>query len=98
MSYSPDQLYVPQPPRKTNTFAMLGFVLSLVFAVLALCINIFGPISLALSIVGLVQIRKNPNQGGKGLAIAGIVISSLVIFWMIFVILFLAGSLATYNY
>ena len=93
MSYPPQQPYVPQSPKKTNTLALVGFILSVVFGLLSLmCLPFFGPISLGLSIAGLVQVNKNPNQGGKGLAIAGIVISSLSIVWMFFGLLFVAGA------
>ncbi len=102
MSYPPQQPYVPQPPKKTNTLALVGFILSVVFALLSLmCLPFFGPISLGLSIAGLIQVNKNPNQGGKGLAIAGIAISSLSIVWL-FATLLIAGiglgGLSTMDY
>jgi hypothetical protein len=68
MSYPPQQPYVPQPPQRTNGLAIGGFITSL------LCC---GPVGLILSIVGLSQIKKDPSQGGKGLAIAGIVIGAI---------------------
>ncbi|CAB4595974.1 unannotated protein [freshwater metagenome] len=68
MSYPPQQPYVPQPPQRTNGLAIGGFITSL------LCC---GPVGLILSIVGLSQINKDPSQGGKGLAIAGIVIGAI---------------------
>ncbi len=93
MSYPLQQPYVPQSPKKTNTLALVGLILSIVVGLLSLmCLPFFGPISLGLSIAGLVQVNKNPNQGGKGLAIAGIVISSLSIVWMVFGLLFVAGA------
>jgi hypothetical protein len=69
MSYPPQQQYVPQPPQKTNGLAVAGFVCSLIP-----CVSILG---LILSAVGLNQISKDPNQGGKGLAIAGLVLGIL---------------------
>jgi hypothetical protein len=68
MSYPPQQPYIPQPPQRTNGLAIGGFITSL------LCC---GPVGLILSIVGLSQINKDPSQGGKGLAIAGIVIGAI---------------------
>ena len=68
MSYPPQQPYVPQPRQRTNGLAIGGFITSL------LCC---GPVGLILSIVGLSQINKDPSQGGKGLAIAGIVIGAI---------------------
>lgn len=58
----------PQPA-KTNGLAIGGFVTSIV------CCGV--PIGLVLSIIALNQISKNPQQGGKGLAIAGIVLGSI---------------------
>ena len=55
---------------KMNNFALIGFVLSVTY-----CASTVGFI---LSIVGLVQINKDPyNQKGKGLAIAGIVLGAI---------------------
>ena len=69
---SPGQEFVPstQPTRApTNTFAIIGFVTSL------LCCGM--PIGIIFSALALGQINKNPNQGGKGLATAGLIISIL---------------------
>jgi hypothetical protein len=57
----------PQPNRRTNGLTIAGIILAFVAA----------PIGLVLSIVGLVQAGRR-GQKGKGLAIAGIVISLLV--------------------
>jgi len=58
-------------PKKTNGMAITGFVLSF------FC----GILGIVFSAIGLSQTGKNPNQGGRGLAIAGLIISivSLVI-------------------
>ncbi|HUE35901.1 MAG TPA: DUF4190 domain-containing protein [Candidatus Acidoferrum sp.] len=62
---------------RTNGMAIAGFVSSL----LGLICCCFGPpfsiIGLVFSCVGLSQIKENPMQGGKGLAIAGIVLAIL---------------------
>lgn len=67
---------VPPTPKKTNGMAITGFVLSF------FC----GVLGIVFSAIGLSQTGKDPNQGGRGLAIAGLIISivSLVIsftFW-----------------
>lgn len=94
MSYPPQQPYVPQAPKKMNIFALLGFVFSIVLSGLSLfCFPFLLVVPLVFSIVGLVQIGKDPSQSGKGLAIAGIVISSLA---MVVFVIFL-GILATSN-
>lgn len=53
---------------------LIGFIISLISTFL--CCGAFNTISLVLSIIGLVENKKNPNNN-KALAIAGIVISSL---------------------
>lgn len=68
MSYPPQQPMMGQPAPKTNTLALIGFIISL-----ACC----GPVGMVLSIIGLSQINKNPNEGGKGLAIAGIIVGAI---------------------
>ncbi len=61
---------------QTNGFAIAGFVLAF-----------FMPlIGLVLSIVGLVKSKKDFGGSGKGLAIAGIVISGVAI--LIYIIVF----------
>lgn len=65
-----------QPPQssKTNGMAIWGFILA-----------IFLPlIGLILSIVALSQIKKR-NEGGKGLAIAGIVIAGILLFFQLII-------------
>ena len=64
----------PAGPRKTNGMAVTGFVLSFFCGVLGI---IFSAIVMA-------QTSKDPNQGGRGLAIAGLVISivSMVLTWI----------------
>lgn len=66
---------------RTNGMAITGFVLSL------LC----WPLGLIFSIIGMNQTSKDTTQGGRGLAIAGLVISIVgavitVVWW---------GALAT---
>jgi hypothetical protein len=66
-------------PQKTNTLSIIAIVLTF----LLFTIPIVG---LILGIVALVQLKKK-NEGGKGLAIASIVISSIfivlqIIFWI----------------
>lgn len=62
--------------KSSNGMAIAGFVISLVSAVL--CCGIFNSIGLIFSIVGLVQAKKY-NGNGKGFAIAGIVISGIIV-------------------
>ena len=67
--------FQPQVPQKTNGLAIAGFVTSL-----ACC----SPVGIILSAIGLNQINKDPNQKGKGLATAGLIIG--IIFFVLTII------------
>jgi len=75
---TPPPLYVPV--RKTNSFAVTGLVLGILSITGGLCcyglpFNILG---LVFSIIGLTQIQNHPETyDGKGMAIAGLVLSLL---------------------
>ena len=76
---SPEPVVVYQAP-KINVLCVVGFVTSLVSIPL---IGTTAVISLILSIIGLVSASKN-NQRGRGQAIAGIIISIvLLVGWII---------------
>ncbi|MBT1582846.1 DUF4190 domain-containing protein [Curtobacterium flaccumfaciens] len=68
-----------------NVMAIVGFVLAFV-------VNIAG---LVVSIIALSQIKKT-GERGRGLALAGVIISALSlvfgIFWIIFVVTVLANT------
>ena len=61
---------------KTDPCAITGFVLALVST---LCCGITATPALVFSIIGLVRVNKNENLNGKGIAIAGIVISAIYV-------------------
>lgn len=67
--------FQPQVPQKTNGLAIAGFVTSL-----ACC----SPVGIILSAIGLNQISKDPNQKGKGLATAGLIIG--IVFFVLTII------------
>lgn len=75
--------------RKSNGMAVAGFVISLVSLI---CCGGSSFLGLVFSIIGLVN-AKNCDGDGKGLAIAGIIISSLFI--IIFIIFMALGVLAS---
>jgi Domain of unknown function (DUF4190)/GYF domain 2 len=64
--------------RRTNDFAMWGMILG-ILALVCCCFKlIFGALGLVFSLIGLSQINEHPDRyEGRGLAIAGIVLSSL---------------------
>ena len=70
----------PAGPRKTNGMAVTGFVLSF------FC----GILGIIFSAIGMAQTSKDPNQGGRGLAIAGLVIS--IVFTVAGIWLYIAGA------
>ena len=63
----------------TNVLCIIGFIISLVSI---LCCGVTAIFGLVLSILGLVFAAKN-NQKGKGMAIAGIVISAILLLFLI---------------
>ena len=81
-----------QPQNKSNGLAVAGFVISLISTFL--CCGSLNVISLILSIVGAVK-AKDCNGNGKGLAIAGIIISAIgLVLLILFTILGYATSIA----
>lgn len=80
--YHQNQMMKNSEISETNSKALLGFILSLV----ALFVNIISFISFYLCIRAIDEINKK-GQNGKGIAIAGIVISALFILKYIYVII-----------
>lgn len=77
---------------KTEGFAVAGFILSIVSF---LCCGSTSTPGLIFSIIGLINCNKN-GKDGKGLAIAGIIINSImfIIFIVLYVIMFIFGYAA----
>lgn len=89
----PQQVVVNNVPaqNKSNGLAIAGFVVSLVSTLL--CCGSFNVISLVLSIVGAVK-AKDYGGNGKGMAIAGIIISAIGL--IILIILTALGFVADF--
>ena len=83
--------FQPLPSQKTNGLAIAGFVTAL-----ACC----SPVGIILSAIGLSQISKDPNQKGKGLATAGLIIGIISLVGTVLYYLFVFSSeiLDTYDY
>lgn len=80
---------------QTNSMALLGFIFSLVSIACCGFLSIFG---LIFSIIGLAQ-APNYNDNNKGLAIAGIVISSITIaFSLLAIVINVAVGVYNWNY
>ncbi|TPW74718.1 DUF4190 domain-containing protein [Schumannella soli] len=82
--------YTPAPAAKTNTLAIVGLILAFVFSLAGLIV----------SIIALGQIKQT-GEGGRGLALAGLIISiaSLVIgvLWIIFGVVLAASGAGNYT-
>ena len=70
-------------PQKTNTMAILGLVFAFVFS----------PLGVVFSAIGLKQIKER-REGGRGLALAGLIISIISIVLAILAIVLFAAVLA----
>ncbi|MEU2348162.1 DUF4190 domain-containing protein [Modestobacter sp. NPDC049651] len=78
----PQQQQWQQQPRGTNTMAILGFVFAFVFA----------PVGIVLSALGLKQVKQR-NEGGRGLALAGLIISIVfTVVWLLSIVLLVAAA------
>lgn len=84
----------PPRPSKTNGMSVASLVLGLVG--LPLCF-LFVPSLLAIifGVVGLNQIKADPNQSGRGLAIAGIILGAVM---LVLVVLALAFGQTEFNF
>lgn len=74
------------PQKESNVFAIVGFALSLLSI---LCCGGLSTFGLIFSIIGLVESKKK-NGEGKGLSIAGIIISAILTVVLIILTTFLS--------
>ena len=85
---------IPGPVRKTNSNAMAGLIFG-ILAFFCCCKFLFGPLGIIFSLVGLSEINRHPEfYEGRGLAIAGLVLSilSLLLAVMLFMIALATGN------
>lgn len=79
----PVQVVVSMPPKpgsQGNTAATTGFVFAILSIIPCCCFTyIFAILGLIFSIIGLNQAKNLPNEDGKNLAIAGIIICALAL-------------------
>lgn len=77
------QTQVMTSSKKTNPLALTGMILGIVSITFGLCCCYGLPFNIAgivFSIIGLVQVKKNPElYSGRGMAIAGLILSLLSI-------------------
>jgi hypothetical protein len=64
---------------KTNSMAMTGMIMGILSITLGLCCYSmpFSILGIVFSLVGLSQIKNNPGQQGRGMAITGLILSIL---------------------
>ncbi|HZV33259.1 MAG TPA: GYF domain-containing protein [Verrucomicrobiae bacterium] len=94
----PAQAYVPPTPyvpsSRTNGMAVTGFLFSLLG--IPCCMTILFPVlGLIFSMVALGQTSRNGAENGRGLAVAGLVISIVTLLFAIFC--WIVGSFAGVN-
>ena len=93
----PPPMAIPRTPAPNQQLAAASMIVGLAGILLSWC---FGPVpgvvALVLGLVALSQIKKSPEKyGGRGMAIAGIVIGALTVAFYILLIIgwILAGAL-----
>lgn len=70
------------PVSSTNSLAVAGLVCGILSWTLCCCCLPFNLVGLVLSIIALVQINAHPaTQEGRGLAIAGLILSATNLLW-----------------
>jgi hypothetical protein len=68
----------PSPAAAPSNNPLAGWALGTGIASLTCCpFLILSPVSIVLGVIALSQIKQHPNQGGRGLAIAGIVLGCI---------------------
>ena len=87
----PVAIAMPPPVSKTNGLAIASLVLG-ILSLPPCCSFVLAPLGIVLGGLSLAQLRQNPGQSGKELAIAGIVMSILGLiiycawlYWFVFV-------------
>jgi hypothetical protein len=82
----PSHLAAPPTPAGTNPMAVWSMVTGIA-SVFLCCLGFVGIVSIILGAVALSQLKQNPQQSGRGFAIAGIVLGAMaVLLFVIFLI------------
>jgi hypothetical protein len=91
----PPMLAPPNQPCKNNSFAVAGLIFGIV-SFFCCCKFLFGALGIVFSLIGLSQIDRYPElYEGRGLAIAGLVLS---IVGLLLAFVLIALALATGNF
>jgi len=84
---APQTIAPPAQLRKTNSFAITGMVCGILSLTLCLCCGgiPFNILGLIFSVIALLQINENPQlHEGRGMAIAGIILSAVSFLILLF--------------
>lgn len=73
------------PPQKQNTMALASFICGLLANILCCCFSgfPFNVLGVVFGIIALNQIKSDPSQTGKGMAISGIILGGFSLLIMI---------------
>ncbi len=86
---------VQMPPAPTvkndNDMAVAGLIFGVLSNVCCLFGSVCGILGLIFSIIALTRSEANPQRGGKGMALAGLILSVLGLSWHLILPLFILG-------
>ena len=94
---SPQAGFRPPPPpaypmSKDKNMALLSMILGIISITIGFCCYfgvLTGPVAIGLGAYALSLVKKDPNKyGGKGMAVAGIIMGALYFVFLILIILF----------
>jgi membrane-associated protease RseP (regulator of RpoE activity) len=88
----PARLPTGRPATQTNGMAVAGLVMGLFSVSVGIfcCVPFFPVLGIVFSAIALAQTKKNPGvQSGRGMAIAGLVLSAMGLIFSLFVIMLL---------
>jgi hypothetical protein len=93
----PPPIAPPNQPRQNNSFAVAGLIFGII-SFLCCCKFLFGALGIIFSLIGLSQINRQPElYEGRGLAIAGLVLS-IVSLLLAFVLIALALATDSFHF
>ncbi|MGL4344943.1 MAG: hypothetical protein ACRCTE_07090, partial [Cellulosilyticaceae bacterium] len=86
---APQNTVYAQVPKEDNTLAIISLILGIISCTIGCCLFIFGwAIAIGAIVCGIMGI----NKGGKGMAIAGLVLGCVgIVFQIIYMIVLLLG-------
>jgi hypothetical protein len=77
--------YAPPPQQGSPGLAIASMICGILSIPTCCCLLLNGPLSLAAVVMGG-MVLANPNAGGKGMAVAGVITGGIGLLWLIFAI------------